>query len=190
MAAAEKLFADGRFHEITLDDVVRRAHVGKGTVYRYFKNKDDLFFQTATRGFDELCALLNGSQPNGQSVQDQLLDACGQVGEFFSKRRLLLRMMQSDSARAYMFRKEMRGKWQQNRRRLVAAVAAIIGRGVAEGSIRGDVPAETLASFLLGMLRTRSRELCSATAQPFSMAEVVELFFYGAALPKRTVSNA
>ena len=38
--------------------VKSEAKVGKGTIYLYFENKDDLFFQTATWGFEELCELL------------------------------------------------------------------------------------------------------------------------------------
>ncbi|RPI59812.1 MAG: TetR/AcrR family transcriptional regulator, partial [Planctomycetaceae bacterium] len=58
MQAAEKLFTSRRFHEVTTDDIAKSAHVGKGTIYNYFKDKDDMFFQMATNGFDELCDLL------------------------------------------------------------------------------------------------------------------------------------
>ena len=44
MRAAEKLFTSRRYHEISLDAVVQEARVGKGTIYRYFQSKDDLFF--------------------------------------------------------------------------------------------------------------------------------------------------
>ncbi len=59
MLAAERLFLGRPFHEVTTDQVAHEAHVGKGTIYRYFKSKDDLFFETAHRGFDELCELLH-----------------------------------------------------------------------------------------------------------------------------------
>ena len=58
MRAVETLFTSRQVHEITLDDVIRQAGVGKGTLYRYFKDKDDLFFQTATSGFDDLHKML------------------------------------------------------------------------------------------------------------------------------------
>ena len=40
--AALKVFARDGFYRATMDDVAKLADVGKGSVYRYFKNKDDL----------------------------------------------------------------------------------------------------------------------------------------------------
>ena len=58
MKAAEHLFTNRRFHEITLDQVARAAGVGKGTIYLHFADKDDLFFQVATSGFTQLCEII------------------------------------------------------------------------------------------------------------------------------------
>ena len=99
MDAAERLFTSSRLHEITLDDVVARANIGKGTIYRYFKNKDDLFFQTATRGFDDLSDLLGRNVPEDGPFGQQLLTACRLIDRFFHQRRQLFRMMQSEEAR-------------------------------------------------------------------------------------------
>lgn len=43
--AASELFSDKGFHEVKLDEVARRADVGKGTIYTYFSSKDELFVQ-------------------------------------------------------------------------------------------------------------------------------------------------
>ena len=179
MRAAEKLFTSRRYHEISLDDVVQEAKVGKGTVYRYFENKDDLFFQTATSGFDELCELL-GSLPAQGSFKEQLLGACRNISGFYSRRRQLFRMMQSEEARMYWKHGQGRERWMEQRERLRSAVATIIRRGVEEGGLRTDVEAQTLASFLLGLLRTRAREAGEAPEQWGSVELVVDLFFHGA----------
>ena len=63
MQTAERLFKSRRIHEITLDEVAQKAKVGKGTIYLHFQNKDDLFFQVATSGFDELCGLVREQVP-------------------------------------------------------------------------------------------------------------------------------
>ena len=41
---AADLFARQPFHKVLLSDVARVASVGKGTLYLYFKSKEDLYF--------------------------------------------------------------------------------------------------------------------------------------------------
>jgi AcrR family transcriptional regulator len=73
-----------RFHEITLDEVAEAAGIGKGTIYRYFADKDELFFQVATSGFEELCELLKQTVPCDTSFTEKLLNACKQITRFFA----------------------------------------------------------------------------------------------------------
>ena len=159
MQAAEKLFTSRRLHEITLDDIVHEAHIGKGTIYTYFKDKDDLFFQVATAGFEELCDLLQRRVAGDAPFRDQLLQACAAISAFFSRRRQLFRMIQTEDARMPLCRGSMRQRWQDRRRHLVESLARIVHKGQVEGLVRGDVPDQTLAGFLLGLLRTRARNL-------------------------------
>ena len=180
MRAAEKLFTSRRYHEIALDDVVQEARVGKGTIYRYFRNKEDLFFQTASSGFEELCELISLKVPENGSFTEQLVGVCRSISEFFSKRRQLFRMMQSEDARMHWCRGEVRERWLQQHKKLVSAVGQIVQKGVREGRVRRDVPAEILATFLLGMLRTRARALADVPAGTRPVELVVDLFCHGA----------
>ena len=180
MRAAEKLFTGPRFHEITLDHVVEEAGVGKGTVYRYFENKDDLFFQTATRGFDEMCELLVRKVPEEAPFADRLLSACVEISAFFKRRRKLFRMMQSEEARMSLCKGLLHEQWVQQRRKLVAAATQILRRGVAEGRLRTDVPVEVLCNYLLGMLRTRSRHLADTPGRDGGFEVLLAVFLHGA----------
>jgi AcrR family transcriptional regulator len=47
--AALKVFAQRGLHNTTLDDVAKEAGISKGTIYLYFKNKEELFVATAQR---------------------------------------------------------------------------------------------------------------------------------------------
>ena len=185
MQAAERLFTSRRFHEITLDEVAREAGVGKGTIYRCFQDKDDLFFQTATRGFDELCELMEREVHPDAPFPEQLLGVCRQIGQFFEHRHRLLRMMQAEEGRALWSRGTIREKWLARRAKLAAAVAGILAKGVAEAQIRPDLPPDVLAGYLLGMLRTRAHDLTEAEPGYQSMEWVVELFCRGAGCPPR-----
>jgi AcrR family transcriptional regulator len=41
--AAARLFAVQRFHEVRMDDLATEAEVAKGTLYRYFRDKEELY---------------------------------------------------------------------------------------------------------------------------------------------------
>src|SRR5262245_18615534 len=41
--AAARLFGTQRFHEVRMEDIAAEAAVGKGTIYRYFSDKDELY---------------------------------------------------------------------------------------------------------------------------------------------------
>ncbi len=180
MQAAERLFKDRRFHEITLDEVAQLARVGKGTIYRHFADKDDLFFQTATSGFDDMCALLRREVPGDAPFEQRLLSACEQITAFFSKRRDLFRMMEMEQGRIEPSQKSLLGLWRAKRQGLVAAVAAILEQGREAGRIRADLVPEVAANLLLGMLRTRSRDLDDVPEAQRRVELVLDLFLTGA----------
>lgn len=183
MQAAEKLFSRGRFHEVTLDQVAKVAKVGKGTIYRYFRDKEDLVIQTAMSGFDEMCELLEERVSDDVAFEEQLRTACCEIVQFFSRRWALLRVMKSEEPRARRPRGSKREHWIARRGKLLAAVAGIIERGVESGSVRSDVSPEVLAGLLLGMLRTRGRHGGGSTCPPPEPEVIVDVFCRGACAP-------
>jgi len=179
MQAAEKLFRVRRFHELTLDDIAREADVGKGTLYLYFSDKNDLFFQTALAGYDEMCELLRQNLLADAPFRDDLLRACGTMTAFFKARRALFRMFQTEGDRVSGSPASLRKRWQQRREKLVAALAAVIAHGVATGEVRSDLPAGVLAQYLLGLMRTRAWEMDDWPDAMRSDEVVVDLFLNG-----------
>jgi len=181
MQAAEELFTSRRFHQITMDDIAAVAAVAKGTLYRYFRDKEDLFFQTATSGFDELCGLIDRTAPAAEgSFMEQIVSACRRVSSFFERRHQLLRLMQSEEGRMAYCDGGLRGRWMRKRRGLVSAIAGILSRGIRLGQLRHDLPAEVLANYLLGMLRTRQHWLTDGSPAVRQHEAVVDLFLRGA----------
>ncbi len=185
MAAAEKLLAHRRIHEVTLDDVAKEARVGKGTIYLHFKDKDDLFFEVATSGFDELCGVVRGQVPADIPFDGQLLFLCGAISGYFRERRTLIQMIQAEDARLPGGPGSFGARWLERRRALVDEVAAILARGAADGVIRAGTPPAVLAHHLLGMLRTHNRGLDDFPTEFRTHETVVALFLHGAAAPAR-----
>lgn len=44
LSAAAVVFAEKGFSNTKMEDISKRAEIGKGTLYEYFRSKDDLFF--------------------------------------------------------------------------------------------------------------------------------------------------
>lgn len=61
--AAARLFATRPFHEVTLADVAAQSKVGKGTLYVYYKSKEDLYVGLIYEGFAKLVDHLKESRP-------------------------------------------------------------------------------------------------------------------------------
>jgi len=179
MQAAEHLFRTRQFHEITLDEIAGRAGIGKGTIYLYFSDKDDLFFQTAVAGYDEMCELLRENAEEGVSFREGLLRTCETISTFFRQRRPLFRLILTEGEHAAQCGGSLRKRWLERRESMREAVAAIVARGIASGDVHSMLSADVLAEYFLGMLRTRAWELEDQPKAQRSHASVVTMFVHG-----------
>ena len=150
--AAEKVLVSKGYPATTMDDVAAEAEVGKGTLYLYFKNKDELIMALAMRvrtimldGFDEaIQAAISGLD---------LLRRLGRVhcdvvethrDLFMLSFHVLASGFKPDTTSpTYTLWKES-GEWA-----LRIAVNAI-ERGKLDGSVRPDVDAMTASMHLFG----------------------------------------
>lgn len=181
LKAAEEIVQNRRFHEVTLDEVAQAARVSKGTIYNYFEDKEDLFFQLATHGHDQLCEAVRdcASSPTPRTFEERLVMICARISEFFQSRHALMRVMGDHEARIRALHHKHRQVFRQHRGRLRSAVAKVVSVGIPDGQIRTDVPLEVLAEFLLGLMATRGRAFHDQE-QPPSIELLVDFFLRGA----------
>jgi AcrR family transcriptional regulator len=52
--SAAQLFAKHHYHEVRMDDIAAQAGVAKGTLYRYFADKEDLYLALTVDGMQRL----------------------------------------------------------------------------------------------------------------------------------------
>ena len=56
--AAARQFARQRFHEVRMDDIAAEAEVSKGTLYSYFRDKEELYLALLARGSEGMVRAL------------------------------------------------------------------------------------------------------------------------------------
>ena len=53
LSRAKKLFSKRGYYQTHISDIIKNAGIARGTVYQYFKNKDDIFITLLQTGYEE-----------------------------------------------------------------------------------------------------------------------------------------
>ena len=73
IAAAEQIFAKHGYEKATVDEIIALADVGKGTLYKYFGNKEQLFYQLVCKKNELFVERLDAAVAHGQDLEHKLL---------------------------------------------------------------------------------------------------------------------
>jgi AcrR family transcriptional regulator len=176
LEASARVFAEREFHEVLIDDVAASAGVGKGTIYRYFQTKDDLFFATILYGFDQLSSALAATLHQEGSPARRLERIAREVLRFSWNRRYLLTILQNDERR-FAAREE---QLQKRRATLSRLIQETILDGIRSGDFRG-IDARIGAELFRGMLRAANGFRREDDTLEVLVSEIVGIFTRGIA---------
>jgi AcrR family transcriptional regulator len=142
LAAALDEFADRGFAGARLEDVARRAGVAKGTIYLYFRDKEELFQELVRAALSPFVATIEGAL----SLDMPLRVVCDRLAGSFARevlgtrRKDIVRLVLTEGRR---FPKVAKFYYHEVPERAFAAVRALVQRGIA----RGEIADNTLAKF-------------------------------------------
>ncbi|MCY2952709.1 MAG: TetR/AcrR family transcriptional regulator [Planctomycetota bacterium] len=146
-ATAAKLFATRPFHEVRLDDVAAAAQVGKGTLYIYFKSKEDLYRSLIHDGVMQIMEQLSQSITNDLSPGDALEKTIRLMVTFAYAHPYLFELMRAiDSFKG-------RESLLPARRQLIGFIEQVLRRGADQQSWTDPHPQLT-AVFIPGLIRS------------------------------------
>ena len=176
LEAAARVFSGRPFHEVLIDDVAAQAGVGKGTVYRYFRTKEELYFETILRAFDDLSATLAEGLLEEASPTRRLEWIVRESLRFAWERRHLLSLLQGDERRFAMREAELR----RRREGIMALVQKVILEGIERREFRG-VDARIAAELFRGMIRAANCFRTEEDSVDSLVAEIIGIFTHGVA---------
>jgi AcrR family transcriptional regulator len=150
LQAAAELFTEWDFHQVLMDDVAARADVGKGTVYRYFPTKEDLYFATIFEGWDRLGKELEAIVQQDGPLHDLLEHVTRQVLSYFWHRRQFVTLVHRLENN---IEGEEQADWQRRRDSIVGVFVDILNRGVKDHELPSG-QMRLITEMFLGMLRS------------------------------------
>jgi TetR/AcrR family fatty acid metabolism transcriptional regulator len=171
--AASRVFATRPFHEVLIDAIASDAGIGKGTIYRYFETKEDLYFATVLRVVENLAAELERRTRTESSAARRLEAIATAILEHFWGRRYLLPFFQRDE-RFPTLEEELVRRREPIHRIVQEAILA----GIEQREFRG-IDARIGADLFLGMLRSMNLFHTSDDRLEDLVAQLMSVFVEG-----------
>lgn len=151
--AASKVFARKGYAATLMAEVAVEAGVGKGTIYEYFKSKDDLFFDVFQWFFAQsneaikvdIATLKGTASERLTAMNDSIMKVWAAEMDSFA----LVMEFWSASA-ATTFRQRFKKAFKTAYVQFIAIVSALIQDGMSSGEFRPDIAPKVVAASLVG----------------------------------------
>jgi AcrR family transcriptional regulator len=153
LKAAAELFATQPFHKVLLSDVAEAAGVGKGTLYIYFKDKEDLYISVLYSGFSAMLEHLREQlDQENQNPVVKLKVIIRETVRFAFNNPYLFEVMRTVPGREAVERMD-RALWDAKRREFKDLIESVIRDGISQGIFDDPYP-ELTARYIPGLVRS------------------------------------
>jgi TetR/AcrR family fatty acid metabolism transcriptional regulator len=147
--AAVRVLAKRGFHSTRISEVAKAASVADGTIYLYFKSKDELLVSLFEDRVERLLAFLQAELPRSGSASDKLKRIIElQLGLLEEERDLaeVLTVILRQSTK--LMKKYAAPKFNA----YLDSIARVVADGQATGELRSDVSPHLVARAMFGAL--------------------------------------
>lgn len=185
MEAAYVVFSRKGFHRATVDEIIAMADTGKGTVYNYFVNKEQLFYTLIKERSAPFEQTLSEIAKAGLPPLDKIRAMVKLFLQFYSDNadlwRVLMHEVRGLGSEGYSaFSEEQREKYQQRFRDTIGVLEVVFEEGVSQGVIRqcntNRVAYGLFSVIVVMVFQNLVGEDIETTAK-----DITDVFFYGVA---------
>jgi AcrR family transcriptional regulator len=154
VSAAEKVFAAKGFFPTTMSDIAREAEFGTGTLYKYFKSKEELYFTLIDEKVEEINRLVKDELSRKTSAVERIKKVLELQFEFFERNRDFFRIYISERNRFEWTVKDDLGKGLHEKMvTYITILAGVMREGIKGGEFKSMNPMD-LAHTLVGIVNS------------------------------------
>lgn len=139
--AAQHVFFEKGLYVATMDEIAEKAELSKGTLYLYYKSKEDLYLAVMMRGMEILRDMFTEVANSGESAAKMLLALGDAYVSYFSNHREYFRMVHF--LQTPQFHKQVTDDMKKScgalNRHVWDLVNGILQRGIDDGILRKDL---------------------------------------------------
>ena len=151
--AAEQVFFSKDFENASMDDIAKEAELSKGTLYLYFKNKEDLYLALHSRGHALLLSMFEKAIKKPETGIDKVRAIGEAYYQFYKKYPKYFHALIYFESRDIDFSDENSAAMicMKEGDKLMDILIESIKKGIKDSSIRSDIDPEKTALALWGM---------------------------------------
>jgi AcrR family transcriptional regulator len=151
---AATIFAQQGYHDTEMQLIADALEVGKGTIYRYFPSKEDLFLKAVSRGMDRLRQAVKGAYEPIADPLERLTVAIHAYLNFFRNHPQYVELLIQERAQ---FRDRKKHTYFEHREKNIGEWRDMYADLIGEGRLR-DVPVsrilDAVADLVYGTMYT------------------------------------
>lgn len=147
LEAAVKVFAEQGFYQSTISKIAREAGVADGTIYLYFKNKDDILVQFFTYKTKLVFDRFREEVDKADNCYDKLRNLIRRHLEEFQNDRNMAVLYQAETHQNSRLVEE---QIKEMSKLYLDIVSEIVEQGQEEGRIRKDIYVSLVKRFIIG----------------------------------------
>jgi AcrR family transcriptional regulator len=143
IAAAQKIFFEKGLPAATMDEIAEAAELSKGTLYLYYKSKEDLYLAVMLRGMGILAEMFEAAAASDEPVLLKLRKIGEAYREFFRKHMNYFRMFRFFQTPQFhsQVTPEMAQLCSHSNQRIWNVVIGLFQQAIDQGLIRNDLKA-------------------------------------------------
>ena len=177
LRSAAVLFAQKEFDRVLIDEIAARAGVGKGSVYRQFGSKEELYAAVVIEGFAQLQGEIRTALAGASTVRDQVATIVRHSLAYFWSRRQFFALLHDPKA---LPRRQER-LYHAQRHEFTELIGSVLRDGVERGLLRSGLDTRVAAEALLGMMRGINRYCRDYITPEAAVPILVDIFIGGCA---------
>jgi TetR/AcrR family fatty acid metabolism transcriptional regulator len=185
--AARRVIAEAGFDDASMERIAHEAGVAKGTIYLYFRNKEELLAHVAEHGYGELMARARARVEKARGARAKLVALLRAALEHTGENREIYRVLQERTQFGLQRASPLAAKIEENREHLVRFVAALIENGVRSKELRSCEPrraARYLIESLRGAINDRAESNAKSGVEGDAEA-IADFFLHGVGATER-----
>ncbi len=149
LKAAIKVFAKNGFYATRVSEIARAAGVADGTIYLYFKNKDDVLISIFEDGIQRLLGILREVAASDDSVEDRITRIIELQLGLLEDQRDLAEVITVNLRQSSRLLKQYAAPLFME---YIEVLAGVVDEGQERGVFREDLPSRVVARALFGAL--------------------------------------